>query len=521
MRSPSPFRRSMRVVSLRSCPLALLALLVAGCAGADAGADPLAEAAAAAGRAESAGPAAADASEPVRPSDAPAAEVEAEPAEARIRTQARTAAPEPVRIPESPPSFRRPEHVRGIYLNKWAAGSPKRLEQLIALARRTEVNAFVIDLKDATGYLSYPSGVPLAREIGATGDVSISDLPGLLARLSEEGIWPIARIVIVKDPVLTAARPDLAVQDTAGGPWVDGNGATWMNPWSQEVRDYHIALAREAAALGFPEVQWDYVRFPDAPRAELARALFPGGEGRHKTEAIREFLGQAGDVLDELGVTHTADVFGVTTSARDVGIGQVWERFIDRTDVALPMIYPSHYWRGSFGYRHPNAHPYEIVKEALAPALARSEAVEGAGTLRPWLQDFTLGEPAYGGPEVRAQIQAAYDVGVQEWLLWNAGSRYTEEALMPVGGWAEEPLIRVAGRLVPAGDRHEALREAAARARAERAAAADSARTTAPDTASAPDASAGPTRPRILHPDSVRRALDSLRAADTLPPGGG
>jgi len=353
--------------------------------------------------------------------------------------------------------FERPEHVRGIYLNAWASGSTRRVDALLELAAETEINTFVLDIKDATGYLSHRSEVPLAQEIGANEERRIRDLPGLLEKLHAAGIYPVARIVIVKDPLLAAARPELAVQDTAGGPWVDGKGIVWLNPYDSAVWDYHLDIAREVAAMGFPEIQWDYVRFPDAPRSELERAIFPGAEGRTRAQAIRELLAYTRRELgDEVQVT--ADVFGVTTSAaRDVGIGQVWEEFIDVVDVALPMVYPSHYWRGSFGIDTPNAFPYEIVKEALEDAVRRSEAVEGAGITRPWLQDFTLGAPAYGAPEVRAQIQATYDAGLTEWILWNPGSSYTPEALEPVDGWAEEPLIRVADQVVPVSRRWEVL----------------------------------------------------------------
>ncbi|HKJ01716.1 MAG TPA: putative glycoside hydrolase, partial [Longimicrobiales bacterium] len=140
-----------------------------------------------------------------------------------------------------------------------------------------------------------------------------------------------------------------------------------------------------------------------------------------------------------------------------VGIGQVWERVISTVDVALPMVYPSHYWEGSFGRENPNAFPYEIVRQALEDGLRRSAAVEGAGATRPWLQDFTLGDPPYGAAEVRAQIQATYDAGIQEWILWNPGSRYTEEALEPVGGFAREPVIRIANRVVPVSRRMAVL----------------------------------------------------------------
>ncbi len=361
----------------------------------------------------------------------------------------------------SPPVFTRPQHVRGLYLTAWIAGSSRRVDELLEIARETEINTFVIDLKDATGYLSHASEVPEADAIGALGERRIRDLGGLLRRLHDEGVYPIARIVVVKDPLLVAARPELAVQDSAGGAWVDSKGFVWLNPYDERVWAYHVALAREAAELGFPEIQWDYIRFPDASASDMARARFPGDSLGERPEAIRGFLAYARDELADLDVALTADVFGVTTTfRRDIGIGQLWERFIDRVDAALPMVYPSHYWAGSYGFEAPNWHPYEVVREALDDARERSSAVEGAGKVIPWLQDFTLGEPRYGAPEVRAQIQATYDAGVDEWILWNPSSRYTVGALEPEGGFAVEPLIRVAGTVAPVSRRTELLQAA-------------------------------------------------------------
>jgi hypothetical protein len=374
------------------------------------------------------------------------------------------------------PSFARPEHVRGLYLNAWASGSTRRIDALLQVARTTEINSFVIDIKDATGYVSHRTDVPLAQEIGATGEIRIRDLPGLLRRLGEAGVYPIARIVIVKDPLLSTAYPDYAVQDREGGVFKDGKGIVWLNPYDRRVWDYHVDLAAEVAKMGFPEIQWDYVRFPDIPASEKELVVYPGAGDMPQPEAIRAFLAYSRERLAPLGVTVTADVFGITTSAtRDVGIGQVWESFIGAVDVALPMIYPSHYWRGSFGYETPNAFPYEVVKRAMEDALRRSASVEGAGATRPWLQDFTLGKPAYDAPEVRAQIQATYDAGIQEWILWNPGSSYTESALEPVGGFATEPLIRVGGAVIPVSRRPLPERSAVP--------AEDSVRAMVPDTA--------------------------------------
>ena len=383
-------------------------------------------------------------------------------------------------LPEEPLEFVRPDAVKGIYVNAWAAGSTTRFQALVDLATRTEVNTFVIDLKDASGYVSYATSVMTAREVGADQEIRIRDLVGLLKRLQKEGIYPIARIVVVKDPLLIRARPEWAVQDTAGGVWVDSRGLIWANLHDQRVWDYHIDLAKEAAAVGFPEIQWDYVRFADAPQEDLDRAVYPGAEGRRRRDAVEAFLEYARAALEGSGVVMTMDVFGATTSAQtDVGIGQYWERFIRSVDVALPMVYPSHYWVGSFGIQDPNGHPYEIVRAALVAAVNRSEVIEGAGITRPWLQDFTLGAPRYQAPEVRAQIQATYDAGIDEWLLWNASSRYTEGALEPAGGYpvGVEPEIRVGGTIVPVSERYRAIvreseRRALARAMADSIAAA-------------------------------------------------
>ena len=363
-------------------------------------------------------------------------------------------------LPEEPPEFPRPDNVKGLYVSAWAAGSSMRSQGLIDIAARTEINTFVIDLKDASGYVSYPTGVMTAREVGADQEIRIRDLPGLLERFRVAGIYPIARIVIVKDPLLIRSKPEWAVQDTAGGVWVDSKGLLWANLHDQRVWDYHIELAKEAAAVGFPGIQWDYVRFADAPQEDLDRAVYPGAEGRRRRDAVEAFLEYARAELEESGVAMTMDVFGATTSAQsDVGIGQYWERFIGSVEVALPMVYPSHYWVGSFGIQDPNGHPYEVVRAALVSGLQRSEAVEGAGVMRPWLQDFTLGLPRYEAPEVRAQIQATYDAGIDEWLLWNASSRYTEAALEPAEGYPQgvEPDMRVGGRIVPVSERYVAI----------------------------------------------------------------
>src|SRR5688572_20687998 len=185
--------------------------------------------------------------------------------------------------PSGPPTTRpthlvpKPDTVKALYLNAWAAGSPTKLPRLMDMADSTEINSFVIDVKEA-GEVSYVSNVPLAKEIGANQQY-IRDMKGKLAKMRERNIYPIARIVVFKDPVLAKARPDLAVKTADGSVWLDNKGTAWVDTYNKKVWDYNIALAREAIELGFSEVQWDYVRFSDAPRSYLARAVYPAAAG--------------------------------------------------------------------------------------------------------------------------------------------------------------------------------------------------------------------------------------------------
>ena len=345
---------------------------------------------------------------------------------------ARAPLPPPVPVPADE-RVPKPDRVRGLYLNAWAAGSSRKLARLIDVANRTEINTFVIDVKEG-GEVSYRSSVPLVASIGSDR-AHIPNIRTVLAKMRENGIYPIARIVVFKDKVAAAARPDWAVVKADGSIWQDHYGDTWVDSYNREVWDYNIAIAREAVELGFSEVQWDYVRFPDVPRSYMRTAVWPAAAQRTKADGIREFLQYSRAQLADLGVPVTADVFGLTVSAHDdMGIGQLWEKMVDATDVLLPMVYPSHFAKGSYGIANPNASPYETIRTSMGHALRRTSGVPGAAAIRPWLQDFTLGPPRYGPYHVRAQIDAAYEAGVHEWVLWNPGSNYTVDALALEGG---------------------------------------------------------------------------------------
>ncbi|HSR16080.1 MAG TPA: putative glycoside hydrolase [Gemmatimonadales bacterium] len=349
----------------------------------------------------------------------------------------------------APPLSRPPAAVRALYVNAWAFGS-SRFYDLVRLADTTEVNALVIDVKDDTGYLTYPSKVATAIAIGANGEPRARDVSARLRLLAERGIHPIARIVVAKDPLLARGKPGWAIQSSEGGLWVDRQGRPWVDAFNDSVWTYAAELAAEAVRLGFAEVQYDYVRFPDESRARMATAVYPARrEGESQREGVRRNLAVVGERTRALGVPFTIDVFGLTTSTEgDLGIGQHWHDLVTVADVVLPMVYPSHYYRGFYDITKPNFEPYRVVKRALEDGIRRTREAGGSAEIRPYLQAFTLGPPRYEPTHVREQIRAAEELGIMSWVLWNPRSAYQAGIFRP-----QETAEPPAGSASPAGRR--------------------------------------------------------------------
>lgn len=328
--------------------------------------------------------------------------------------------------PPLPPS---PDEVRALYVNVWQWGG-SRFWELVALAEATEINALVLDVKDATGRISYESTVPTAIEIGA-GSRRVRNPRERIQALLDRGIHPIARIVVAKDPVLADAKPNWAVRDTRGGVWRDRIDHAWVDAYNDSVWVYAAQLGVEAVHLGFSEVQFDYVRFPDEPESRLRYAVFPARRpGETRRSAVRRNLETMAQIVGQSGVPFTIAVFGLTTSAKgDLGIGQVWEDLIGAADVVSPMVYPSHYGPGAYGIAHPNSEPYQVVYRAMEDAVRRSRGSDIR--IRPYLQAFNIRLPVYGGAEIREQIRALEDLGIHSWILWNPRAVYRRDALLP------------------------------------------------------------------------------------------
>ena len=337
----------------------------------------------------------------------------------------------------------RPDSMRALYVNAWAAGSRDRMANLIRIADATEINSFIIDIKESDTFLTYDStAIPLAIEIGANNRPATKWLKALVDTLNAHGIYSVARIVVFKDRMLAEKKPELAIRHTNGGLWRDKKGGAWVNPYDKRVWDYNIAIAKEALDMGFSELQWDYVRFPDVTSTMRTVMSYPGSNGKSRQDNIRDFILHSKKELASYNVPVTADVFGlVTHSEGDVEIGQHWETVIAAADAVLPMVYPSHYSTGHYGFVRPGAVPYQLIRVALTDAVQRTNffrdsAKVPVAEVRPWLEAMSIRGLSYGSAEVRLQIQATYDAGLKSWALWNPGSKYDEfeGALRPAAG---------------------------------------------------------------------------------------
>ncbi|HSR13749.1 MAG TPA: putative glycoside hydrolase [Thermodesulfobacteriota bacterium] len=342
--------------------------------------------------------------------------------------------PQPVRlIPFTP---------KGLYLSFYGVGVRALRDPALTLIRDTELNALVIDVKGDRGMIPYKSSVALASEIGAQKIITVRDIHGLMKTFKEQGIYTIARIVVFKDNLLAQAKPELAVKSNGGAMWQDREHLHWVEPFRREVWEYNIQIAVEAAQLGFDEIQFDYVRFPDASAPHYSQA----NTEENRVKAISGFLQEAKNRLLPYNVFLSADIFGyVCWNLNDTQIGQKLEAVVPTVDYLSPMLYPSGFMYGIPGYRNPVANPHEIVYLTLKRAQERTQIP--TTRFRPWLQafrDYAFDRRFFNAKEIKSQIDAAEKFGSLGWMLWNPLNNYSGDALRK-----EKPAGLVTSLVIP------------------------------------------------------------------------
>lgn len=325
-----------------------------------------------------------------------------------------------------------PKTVKGIYISGALMNNEAKYKESIALVDRTELNSVVIDVKLDNGDLLYQSNVPTAKKYGVSKNYA-KNFDTTVKTLKEKNIYSIARIVTFKDKQLAGANKNWAIKNKNGTLYND-NGQNWINPYNQDYWKYVVEVAKEAASKGFDEIQFDYVRFPTNGAYMDKTVNWGNTGGKSKAENIKAFLDYAKKELKPYNVKVSADIFGIATSAStDSGIGHDWSTLTQAVDVMSPMMYPSHYGAGVYGLANPNKDPYNTIKKGLQAALEKDKKTKASGKpvaqIRPWFQDFSQHGVTYTAKDVQAQIRAAKELGVTDYLLWNASNKYTESAL--------------------------------------------------------------------------------------------
>lgn len=324
--------------------------------------------------------------------------------------------------------------VKGIYVSNYSVATPSSLSRLINLANKTEINAFVIDVKNDDGTLLFK--MPALEKYGVNSDkrVFIKDISGLMKKLKDNNIYTIARIVAFKDPLYAKKFPEqVIVSKKTNKPFTGGDGFVWISPYAEKYGQYVIDVAKEAAKAGFNEIQFDYVRFPASNGGKLDSSLeYRNPKKESKAKAIQNFLKKSHTQLSVLETYVGADIYGqVSSSYDDMGLGQNWEAIASSVDYIAPMVYPSHYGKGVYGITVPDSAPYKTVYASTRDSVNRNHNIDNPAEIRTWIQDFSApwvkGYIKYGVKEVREQIRALNDLNIQDYILWNSSNRYSFE----------------------------------------------------------------------------------------------
>ena len=342
-------------------------------------------------------------------------------------------------LEEKKSKFYPKDGVKGLYFNTYSINSPETYNKIVDLIEETDLNAVVIDIKDDWGNVTM--NFDTDDEDIQYSKIDIVDPEALIEDFHSRGIYVIGRVTTFKDSIITEKHPDWGFTLDDGTLWKNGHEEAFMNPFLKEVQDYDLKIAKLAAESGFDEIQFDYVRFAEGfetfgDTLDYSRGEFENetemDEGEKRVSAITGFVQRAREELQAYNVPVSIDVFGYAMQVRRAeGIGQDFDQMANQTDVISSMIYPSHWGNWSFDIEKPDLEPYELVFRYLEEEKEILGNLDHPPVSRPWIQDFTaswIGEGnwmEYDGAAVQAQIDAIYDQGLNEYLIWNANSEYS------------------------------------------------------------------------------------------------
>ncbi|SFV52836.1 COG1306 predicted glycoside hydrolase [hydrothermal vent metagenome] len=318
--------------------------------------------------------------------------------------------------------------VKALYLTFWgASNNSKTLKNILKLIEQTDANAVVVDVKNEYGSTQFWTGFAQANAYGAHLKRTNRNIKKFIQTMKKRNIYTIARIVTFKDELQASNNPDYAIKkdDANKTIWRNHDNMAWVDPFDKRSHDYTISIAEEAAKVGYDEINFDYIRFP----AKKGLLYSQKNTQDNRIKAIESFLDEAKARLRKYGVFISVDTYGNICWAKDDnGIGQTVESLAAHADYLAPMLYPSGFSSGSFYFKHPSEHPYEVVYRSVKTIQDRIPS----SRVRPWLQyfrDYTRRKKEYKRAEIQAQIKATEDIGTNGWMMWSPSSKYSLKCL--------------------------------------------------------------------------------------------
>jgi len=331
-----------------------------------------------------------------------------------------------------------PITVKALYLNFWAARkNSKTLQRIFDIIDTTEVNAIIIDVKNEAGLTSYKTSVKKASLIGAHYKRGIKDIETFMKKLKERNIYLIARVVVFKDDLLVSKHPEKGLKRLNGTIFKSRDKMSWVDPSDRSNHAYVLKIAKDAARVGFDEINFDYVRFPANTKLDYSVRSCQ----TNRVNAIESFLKEAKKELSPHGVFISADTYGeVCWKDTDTNIGHTITSLAKYSDYIAPMLYPSGFARGTMGFKDPTDHNFEIIYRSIKNMHKHIDPIR----VRPWLQafkDYAHDKKRYKKKELYDQIRASVAADTNGWMFWNPSSRYSNIGL-------QEMLIQVEGKKV-------------------------------------------------------------------------
>lgn len=314
-----------------------------------------------------------------------------------------------------------PFTVKALYLSFWnASNKSKKLKELLKIIDNSDVNTIIVDVKNEYGSVSFLTSLKELKKYGAHKDRTNRNIQKFIHTMHSKNIYVIARIVTFKDELQASNNEDYAIKKTDGSIWRNHDDMAWVDPFDERSHEYTIKIAEEAAKVGFDEINFDYIRFPAKEGLKLAKE----NTQKNRIEAISTFLSSAQKALRKYGVFISVDTYGnICWSDDDTGIGQTIESLSLHVDYLAPMLYPSGFASGSFGFEHPSEYPYDVIYRSVKNMEKKIDLIR----VRPWLQyfrDYSKPKKKYKKHEINEQIRGSSDNNTSGWMMWSPSSKY-------------------------------------------------------------------------------------------------